>query len=125
MTVSPPDGKGPLLPWKLLPWWLRLLRVMTFTAWSGEFACLAAMFILQYQVTASPVTPTGAYIHFVSYKGGAHYLANPLFEIWTMLDRAWAPFGVATALLMTSYILFEGRIKRRRWQIFLSEAANR
>ena len=125
MSSSPPDNKASLLPWKLLPRWLRLLRVMMITVWAVVFTCLAAMFVLQYQVSTSPRSPTGAYVHFVRFKGGTFYLADPLFGIWTTLDRAWTPAVAVMMLLMMACTIFEGRIKRRRWQALLSEVADR
>ncbi len=125
MSLAPPGAKGALLPWRLLPPWLRLVRVLAVSLWVPLFLCLTAMFGLQFQVTASPTVPTGAYEHAVRFKGVVRYLSEPLFSVWSSLDRAWMPFSYLTFLLFGVDAFFEDRIQRRRWAAFLDEVAER
>ena len=123
MSASHPKAKGAHLPWALSPPWLRLVRVLFIAVWAMGFLCLTALFYLQYQVIWSPKAPTGEYIHAVHYKGTIHYLAEPLFSVWSSLDTAWMPLCAVGFSLGVVGGIYEDRILRRRWDGFLGKGA--
>lgn len=113
--LTPPKFGNPPLPWRRLPRWLRLLRVLLVAAWGSNLICLATLFYFQFQVLASPTVPVGIYSHPVGYKGITFYLSEPLFNVWSALELASLPLVVAAVSLIAACNSFEYRIKRRLW----------
>ena len=125
MSLSPPKLGNPPLPWGLLPWWLRSLRVLFFSAWGGAVLCLATIFSLQTQVLTSPRLQTGVFVHPVVFKGATFYLSDLFFGVWTALNLASEPLWAVGFLLMIAISVFEYRIKQRRWDTWLAEVSER
>ena len=113
--LVPPKLGNPPLPWKLLPRWLRFLRVLLLAAWASGLSCLATLFYLQVLVLRSPTVPVGRYHHPVAYKEGTFYLSEPLFNVWNALQLAVIPLVVAGVSLIFVCNTFEYRIKRLLW----------
>jgi hypothetical protein len=78
----------PMLPWIVLPRWLRVLRVLLVVSWCVTMAALVTAFVLQFQVLDSPTHAAGVQSHAVEFKGGTFYLDVASYAAWVSLTRA-------------------------------------
>ncbi|MGH6958737.1 MAG: hypothetical protein ACREEW_18900 [Caulobacteraceae bacterium] len=90
-----------------------MLRILFFAAWAATVFDFAAMITLQGRVLASPNSPSGAYLHAVTYKGEVFYLTASLGELWSALQSAALPLWCAMAFLLVILGTLECRLKRR------------
>jgi hypothetical protein len=116
---------GSLLPWQIIPPWLRVARVLFFIAAAAAGAMLITSFFIQGGTLTSPEVPSGPFRHPEEIKGATRYLTDQLDLVYrttnTLIPITW---GVA-AILGVPNVIFEQRIRNRLWRDQLEGIANR